>query len=246
MSSSEKYTNSQLNKWVKSDKPTLNDFNNDNNLLETRAMWKTVYDPDSAVEKNGGLVKYVDVIMDKVHPVNSIFLSMSATNPKTHLGVGTWSLIAQGRMLVGVNTGDTDFATPGKTGGSKHMYKHTHTGPSHTHSRPAHTHGVGTLKTNSTGAHTHMATKGQFYQFVGSGGAYHIQGAGNNNAVISSATTSSGAHSHSVSGKTAEAGTGATGASGTGATGPAGTGTQASTQTNMPPYFACYIWQRTA
>lgn len=54
-----------------------------------------------------------------LYPTNSIYLSLSSTNPNTLFGFGTWELIGQGRTLVGVDTTDTDFNTPGKTGGNK-------------------------------------------------------------------------------------------------------------------------------
>lgn len=69
-------------------------------------------------------------------PVGSIFLSIVSTNPATLLGYGIWSAIAAGRVLVGLNSGDTDFDTPEKTGGAK---THTLT----TSEIPAHTHNVG-------------------------------------------------------------------------------------------------------
>lgn len=53
------------------------------------------------------------------HPVGSIYLSTSGTDPKSFFGFGTWSLIAQDRMLIGA--GNT--YTAGKTGGSE---THTH------------------------------------------------------------------------------------------------------------------------
>ena len=56
------------------------------------------------------------------YPVGSIYLSVVNTNPATWFG-GTWSLIAQGRTLVGVDTNDTDFNTVQKTGGKK---RHQH------------------------------------------------------------------------------------------------------------------------
>lgn len=71
-------------------------------------------------------------ILDIIYPVGSIYMSVNSTNPSTYFG-GTWSAIAQGRTLVGVNASDTDFASAGKTGGEK---KHTLTiaeMPSHSH-----------------------------------------------------------------------------------------------------------------
>lgn len=73
-------------------------------------------------------------------PVGSVFLSVVSTNPATLLGYGTWSAFAPGRMLVGINTNDTDFDTVKETGGAKTsnaVVNHTHTiditDPGHTH-----------------------------------------------------------------------------------------------------------------
>jgi len=52
-------------------------------------------------------------------PVGSVFISVVATNPATLLGYGTWSAIAAGRVLVGLDSGDTDFDTVEETGGAK-------------------------------------------------------------------------------------------------------------------------------
>ena len=52
-------------------------------------------------------------------PVNGIYMSMVSTNPNTIWTGTTWSAIASGRVLVGVQTTDTDFNTVNKSGGSK-------------------------------------------------------------------------------------------------------------------------------
>lgn len=52
-------------------------------------------------------------------PVGSVFLSVVSTNPGTLLGYGTWTSIAAGRVLVGLDSGDTDFDTAEETGGAK-------------------------------------------------------------------------------------------------------------------------------
>ena len=61
------------------------------------------------------------------YPVGSIYLSVVDINPTRWFG-GTWEKIAKGRTLVGVDTNDTDFNTVKKTGGSKSLQKHSHTG----------------------------------------------------------------------------------------------------------------------
>ena len=52
-------------------------------------------------------------------PIGSVFIAVVSTNPATLLGYGTWSAIAAGRVLVGLDSGDTDFDTVEETGGAK-------------------------------------------------------------------------------------------------------------------------------
>lgn len=62
-------------------------------------------------------------------PVGSIFISTSATNPATLLGIGTWTAFGAGRVLVGYNAGDSDFNTLEGTGGAKTVdLSHDHGG----------------------------------------------------------------------------------------------------------------------
>ena len=53
------------------------------------------------------------------YPVGSVFVSVSPTNPASVFGYGTWTAFGTGRVLVGVDVGDTDFDTVEETGGSK-------------------------------------------------------------------------------------------------------------------------------
>jgi len=57
--------------------------------------------------------------------VGSIYKSIDPTDPGLLFG-GTWVPHAEGRMLVGVDPLDPDFATPGLEGGHKLMQAHTH------------------------------------------------------------------------------------------------------------------------
>lgn len=53
------------------------------------------------------------------YPVGKIYISESSTNPGTVLGFGTWVAYGAGRVLVSLDSGDTEFDTPGETRGSK-------------------------------------------------------------------------------------------------------------------------------
>src|SRR5688572_5392751 len=52
-------------------------------------------------------------------PIGSVFIAVVATNPGTLLGFGTWVAFGAGRMLVGFDSGQTEFDTVEETGGAK-------------------------------------------------------------------------------------------------------------------------------
>lgn len=67
-------------------------------------------------------------------PVGAIYLSVTGVNPATELGYGTWAAFGTGRMLVGIDAGQTEFDTVEETGGAKTKnLAHTHTTPAHAH-----------------------------------------------------------------------------------------------------------------
>ena len=72
-------------------------------------------------------------IIDIVYPVGSIYMSVNATSPEILFG-GKWEAWGAGRVPVGVNTADSDFATVEKIGGEKTHTLTTAEIPSHTHS----------------------------------------------------------------------------------------------------------------
>jgi hypothetical protein len=61
-------------------------------------------------------------------PIGSVFTSVVATNPNTLLGFGTWSAIASGKVLVGLDSGDANFDTVEETGGAKTSTPSAHSG----------------------------------------------------------------------------------------------------------------------
>lgn len=65
----------------------------------------------------GGVQHLVDKMLDRMYPVNSIYISTNSTSPASLYG-GSWERYGKGRTLVSVNESDTDF-TAGTTGGSK-------------------------------------------------------------------------------------------------------------------------------
>src|SRR3990172_4022657 len=62
---------------------------------------------------------HVPVDASGAWPIGSVFISVVSTNPATLLGFGTWSAFGAGRVLIGLDSGDTDFDTVEETGGAK-------------------------------------------------------------------------------------------------------------------------------
>ena len=58
-------------------------------------------------------------LLETVYPVGSVYTNKTvSTNPATLFGFGTWTAIA-GRVVVGLDAGQTEFDTAGETGGAK-------------------------------------------------------------------------------------------------------------------------------
>lgn len=67
---------------------------------------------------------------DAIYPVGSIYTQAAvATNPATLLGFGTWAAFGAGRVMVGIDSGNTLMDTVEETGGSADsiLVSHTHT-----------------------------------------------------------------------------------------------------------------------
>ena len=72
--------------------------------------------------------------LQAVYPVGSIYINAAvATNPATLLGFGTWAAFGAGRVMVGIDSTDTDFDAAEETGGAKTVTLTTSQIPSHTH-----------------------------------------------------------------------------------------------------------------
>ena len=58
--------------------------------------------------------------LDTIYPIGSIYTNATdGTNPGTLLGFGTWVSFGAGRVMVGLDSTDTDFDTAEETGGDK-------------------------------------------------------------------------------------------------------------------------------
>lgn len=93
-------------------------------------------------------------------PVGSIFMSTVATDPNLLLGYGVWQRIAEGRVIVGLDAGDSDFDTVTMTGGDKTVASSgTVAAPVFTGSALAnHSHGAGTYSLDSVSGGTPAGT----------------------------------------------------------------------------------------
>lgn len=181
-------------------------------------------------------------------PIGAVFLAVVATNPATLLGYGTWSQIAQGRVLIGQDSGDTDFDTAEETGGAKTKAISAHAGTavdahaSHTHSYTEivnHTHPV------TDPGHTHVITS----QTATTGGATSYEhGTLDTSSAEAEATEVTASNTTGITTSNPVGGV----AAGTTA-GPSAALTHAVTQPNahsdlnvVQPYFVVYMWKRTA
>ena len=105
-----------------------------------------------------------------VYPIGSVYTSVVSTNPSTLFG-GNWEAFGAGRVMVGLDSGDTDFDTVEETGGAK------------THAlsiaeMPAHSHTYTLENTRGTGSPGAGNGDSSFStpntSTVGSGGAHNI------------------------------------------------------------------------
>ena len=75
-------------------------------------------------------------VKDALYPVGAIYCSVVSTSPATLFG-GTWSAFGAGKVLVGIDAGQTEFDTVEETGGEKTHTLITAEMPAHTHTENA-------------------------------------------------------------------------------------------------------------
>ena len=166
------------------------------------------------------------VTLTQIYPVGSVYINAAvATNPATLFGFGTWVAIGSGQVLVGVNTGDSNFNTLAKTGGADSInLSHSHTVYGHTHDLAGHVHG-----------HTHnhgINQDGSFAYSPGSG---------------STPNASRQYHDHggAVIANTAQPNTDGPNTNSSGSSAPGMEAELSSTQSVLQPYITVYMWKRT-
>lgn len=167
----------------------------------------------------------VQMVGPLLYPIGSIYTNASDnTNPAALLGFGTWTQFGQGRVLVGIDTGDTDFGTPGATVGTKAVTLSEAQMPAHAHAVDPPITG-----TSGNGDHTHRIMIASRNDGSGTGG--DIRGANVPSNILSNySTTNSGNHSHTVD------------------IPPFNSGVKGNSQshTNIQPSVVVYMWRRTA
>lgn len=93
----------------------VNDFNG-----MMQAVVKAASITPSGNPETADVSDILDGLRSIMYPVGSIYTNAAvATNPGTLIGFGTWTLFGEGKVMVGIDTGDTDFDTIGETGGEK-------------------------------------------------------------------------------------------------------------------------------
>ena len=80
----------------------------------------------TAITFSGANVTFAGTISDSngniaqaAYPVGSVFIAVVSTNPSSLLGFGTWAAFGTGRMLIGIDSSDSDFNAVEETGGAK-------------------------------------------------------------------------------------------------------------------------------
>ena len=173
-----------------------------------------------------------DIDFDEIYPIGSVYLSVNSTNPSVYFG-GTWEQI-NGYYLYAGNTNETggsntSGASSENTGATTLTLSQI---PSHSHSIPSLS---GTAASNGTHAHNIGA------DFDGGAGTarYTVHSRGTSGAGYLKATSSDGAHTHTVT----------TSASNTGSSGSTTSHTHTlnnHTHTINPPFYSLYVFKRTA
>jgi len=116
--------NSANNSWV-----LLNP-----NELDTARLIALGGDATGSTSFDGSQNVTITTVVDKLlpYPVGAIYTSVLSTSPASLFG-GTWVAFGAGRVLVGINSSDSDFNQSQETGGAKTVALSIAEMPAHTH-----------------------------------------------------------------------------------------------------------------
>lgn len=237
------------------------DLEADMPLYRIRLSGLNVEEPECLFEKQDSLHSITKALLDIIHPVGAIYMSVNPTNPGSLFG-GTWVAWGAGKVPVGVNTADTNFNTVEKTGGSStetlttdQLPKHTHSVGAHSHGLNNHTHGIPALSGTaaSNGAHCHIMYRysNELFHQAGNIGNYNML-AGLSGTTVSQVSDSSkgnkiteadGTHGHTVT-TTASTSNAATGSTANSTAFNSGSAGSDNAHNNLQPYVTCYMWKR--
>lgn len=167
-------------------------------------------------------------IINKVYPVGSIYMSVVATDPSTLFG-GTWVAWGTGRVPVGINPDDTNFATVEKMAGEMVTdISHSHATGDYALTEaqmPSHTHAISYNNNNEQFVGGGEATGGAVNANLLGGGGNFTSG----KQFSISATGGNQAHNHGNVGAPINS-----------------ESARITTLSNLQPYIVCYMWKRTA
>jgi len=180
-----------------------------------------------------------NIVNDNIVPyrVGDIFCTTNSQNPSLRTGWEhtKWEAYAQGRVLVGINSPDTDFNVPGKMGGAKTHTLTTTQMPGHNH-----TGSIGSHSGANTGKDTHSHSRKYKIRNLASG-SYAVEetrasGDTADFANIGGISITSGAivsntHNHTIPAHNHSMSIGSAGSGGS--------------HNNLQPYVTVYIWRRT-
>lgn len=106
----------------------------------TVAVTQSTSDDSTKIATTAFVQAVTLAVKNELYPVGSIYTNATdSTNPGTLLGFGTWTAFGAGRVMVGLDAGNSLFDTAEETGGSADaiVVSHTHTAtvtdPGHIH-----------------------------------------------------------------------------------------------------------------
>ena len=156
------------------------------------------------------------------YPPGAVYESVDLTSPAELFG-GTWSVFGAGRVLVGIDTADTDFDEVEKPGGAKTHELTSAQMPRHKHDQALHTHGLS--------GHSHSIDI-WFATGTGETRPYYIKGSDGGNRSTNSTLLTLGQSGADIQY--------------TGGVGSTQSASNGDAHNNLQPYTVVYRWKRTA